>query len=202
MSGRATPPPVTSRKPRFLVRWGIALGLCLVGIIGWGLLNAVLEATNSLEFCISCHEMRDTVYEEYTSTVHYQNRTGIRASCSDCHVPRPWFSKIRRKIHAVNELYYWLTGSINTPEKFEAKRLDLATRVWESMRDNDSQECRNCHTYDAMSKETQTRTAWRRHREGSEKGETCIDCHKGIAHKDISDLYDDGTDDEPWDDES
>ena len=190
------PRRVTSRKPRFLVRWGIALGLCLVGIIGWGGLNAILDATNSLEFCISCHEMRDTVYEEYTTTIHYQNRTGIRATCSDCHVPRPWFSKIRRKIHATNELYHWLTGSINTPEKFAAKRLDLATRVWESMRNSDSQECRNCHAYDAMTKETQTRTAWRRHREGAEKGETCIDCHKGIAHKDISDLYDDGTEDE------
>ncbi len=196
MSGPVIAPPATSRKPKFLVRWGIALGLCLVGIVGWGALNAVLEATNSLGFCISCHEMRDTVYEEYTGTVHYQNRTGIRATCSDCHVPRPWFSKIRRKLHATNELFHWLTGAINTPEKFEAKRLELATRVWESMRDNDSQECRNCHSYDAMTKETQTRTAWRRHREGPEKGETCIDCHKGIAHEDISDLYDDDADDE------
>lgn len=187
----ATPPREITRKPKALVRWGIALGLCLVGIIGWGALNTVIDATNSLEFCISCHVMRDTVYEEYTTTVHYQNRTGIRTTCSDCHVPRPWFSKIKRKIQSTNELFHWLTGSIDTPEKFEAKRLDLAIKVWESMRNNDSQECRNCHTYDAMTEETQTRTAWRRHREGSEKGETCIDCHKGIAHKDISDLYDD-----------
>ncbi len=194
MSDPTTLHRTTRRKPKALVRWGIALGLCLVGIIGWGMLNAVIEASNRLDFCISCHVMRDTVYKEYKKTVHYQNRTGIRAICSDCHVPRPWFSKISRKIHATNELFHWLAGSINTPEKFEVKRLDMAKQVWKSMRNNNSQECRNCHSYEAMSAETQTRTAWRRHRKGREEGETCIDCHKGIAHKDISDLYDDETD--------
>ena len=36
---------------------------------------------------------------------------------------------------------------------------EMAERVWASMRDTDSRECRNCHTRDAMSKELQSATA-------------------------------------------
>lgn len=95
-----------------------------------------------------------------------------------------------RKIKATNEIYHWLAGTIDTPEKFEKERLNMAKRVWKSMRDSDSLECRNSHINEAMTKKNQTKPAWRRHRDASKKGETCIDCHKGIVHKDISDLYD------------
>ena len=95
-----------------------------VGIIFWGGFNTAMEASNSLTFCITCHEMRDTVYMEYKKTVHYQNRTGVRATCADCHVPRPWVYKIIRKIQATNELYHKIVGTVDTPEKFEAKRVD------------------------------------------------------------------------------
>ena len=48
---------------------------------------AGLAWTNTEEFCIGCHEMRDNVYAEYKGTIHDQNRTGVRAICADCHVP-------------------------------------------------------------------------------------------------------------------
>lgn len=153
------------------------------GIVFWGGFNTVVEATNTEAFCISCHEMRDNVYEEYKKTIHYSNRSGVRAVCSDCHVPKEWGAKMLRKIQATREVYGKVTGSIDTREKFEAKRLTLAEREWKRMKANDSLECRNCHTLAGMSKETQTATAWRRHKGAKEKGETCIDCHKGIAHK-------------------
>ena len=86
------------------------------GIIFWGGFNTGMEATNSLEFCISCHEMRDTVYVEYKETIHYKNRTGVRAICSDCHVPRDWSHKMVRKAKASFEIWGKLTGSISTPE--------------------------------------------------------------------------------------
>ena len=155
----------------------------LSGIIFWGGFNTAMEATNRLEFCISCHEMQDTVYQEYKKTVHYSNRTGVRAICSDCHVPKDWVHKMARKIQASGEIYGKIMGTIDTPEKFEAKRLELAQHEWDRMKASDSRECRNCHTFDGMAKEAQTSTAWRRHKGAMEKGETCIDCHKGIAHK-------------------
>ena len=153
------------------------------GIIFWGGFNTAMEATNTMEFCITCHEMRDTVYQEYKKTIHYSNRTGVRAVCSDCHVPKDWVHKMARKIQASGEIYGKLMGTIDTPEKFEAKRLELAEHEWKRMKGSDSRECRNCHSLEGMSKEAQTATAWRRHQGAAKKGETCIDCHKGIAHE-------------------
>ena len=153
------------------------------GIVFWGGFNTGMEATNTLEFCIGCHEMRDTVYQEYKETIHYSNRTGVRAVCSDCHVPKDWTHKLIRKAKASFEVWGKLTGSIDTKEKFEAKRMQLATNEWERMKARDSIECRNCHSFDAMSAELQKQTPYKKHMKAKEEGKSCIDCHKGIAHQ-------------------
>ncbi len=174
--------------------WGVPLigmgaaSLFAAGIIFWGGFNTAMEATNTLEFCISCHEMEDTVYQEYKTTIHYQNRTGVRAECSDCHVPKTWIHKMIRKVQASSELYHKAMGSIDTPEKFEGKRLELATNVWHAMKDTDSRECRNCHTIESMSPEFQRPRARKQHLSAMKAGQTCIDCHKGIAHKSVRHL--------------
>jgi len=153
------------------------------GVIAWGGFNTVMEETNTLEFCISCHEMESGPYAEYKTSVHYKNASGVRAICSDCHVPKDWTAKVIRKIQASNELYHHVMGTISTPEKFEEKRLELAEHVWASMKARDSHECRNCHSYAAMDFHKQTPRAAEKMQEGIEQGKTCIDCHKGIAHK-------------------
>ena len=154
----------------------------VVGILFWGGFHTVLEATNSLEFCINCHEMRDNVYKEYKETIHYSNRSGVRATCPDCHVPREWGPKVLRKMRASLELWGKITGDIDTREKFEAMRMTLATHEWERMKATDSRECRNCHNWDAMSAEVQKQTPYKKHMKAKAEGATCIDCHKGIAH--------------------
>ena len=154
----------------------------VAGIIFWGGFNTAMEATNTEAFCISCHEMEVNVYQEYKNTIHYSNRSGVRATCPDCHVPKPWVHKIKRKIQASNELLHKALGSIDTPEKFEAKRLELARHVWDSMKATDSRECRNCHDFESMDYVAQQRRGRNSHIEGFDKGLTCIDCHKGIAH--------------------
>lgn len=163
------------------------------GIVFWGGFNTAMEATNTMPFCISCHEMRDNVYKEYKHTIHAQNRTGVSASCSDCHVPKDWVHKIMRKIQASNELFHHFLGSIDTPEKFDQKRLTLAKSVWGSMKGSDSRECRNCHTIESMNPEFQRPRARKQHMEAMKNGNTCIDCHKGIAHKSVRNLLDDKT---------
>jgi len=155
----------------------------VAGVIFWGGFNTFMEHTNTLEFCVSCHEMRVGVYEEYKKTVHYTNRSGVRVVCAGCHVPREWTAKLWRKIQASNELYHKVVGTIDTPEKFEAKRAVLAARVWESMVASDSHECRNCHSYAAMDFHKQTARGREKMEEAMQKGVTCIECHKGIAHK-------------------
>jgi cytochrome c-type protein NapC len=126
--------------------------------------------------------MRDTVFQEYRQTVHYQNRTGVRAICSDCHVPRDWTHKIARKMRASFEVWGKLTGVVDTPEKFEANRMRLATDEWARMQAAGSRECRNCHDFAAMSPTAQKPGAQKFHRQAQAQGKTCIDCHKGIAH--------------------
>ncbi|MBP6646551.1 MAG: NapC/NirT family cytochrome c, partial [Burkholderiaceae bacterium] len=153
------------------------------GIIFWGAFNTGMEATNKLEFCVGCHEMKDNVYEEYKYTIHYANRSGVRAVCSDCHVPKDWTHKIIRKVQASKEVFGKITGVIDTKEKFEAHRLEMAEREWARMKSVDSIECRNCHSFDAMNPEIQKKGPYKKHMEAKAEGKSCIDCHKGIAHK-------------------
>jgi cytochrome c-type protein NapC len=156
--------------------------LFVSGILFWGAFNTAMEWTNREEFCISCHEMQENVFKEYRNTIHYQNRSGVRATCPDCHVPKDWTHKIMRKIQASNELFHHVLGSVNTPEKFNAKRLELAKHEWERMKGNDSRECRNCHDYTYFDYAEQRNRSANLHQSGFTAGKTCIDCHKGIAH--------------------
>jgi cytochrome c-type protein NapC len=171
------------RRPSAVYAMGTLLALGFVGgILFWGGFNTAMEATNTEVFCISCHEMEENVYREYRGTIHYTNRTGVRATCPDCHVPKDWVHKFVRKIQASNELFHKVLGSVNTPEKFRAKRLELAQHVWQTMKNTDSRECRNCHNFQYMDYSVQGTRAKRLHQKGFDEGKTCIDCHKGIAH--------------------
>ena len=178
----------TKRKLGF----GAAFMFFILGIVFWGGFNWAMEKTNSLEFCISCHEMHDNVYQEYKPTIHYSNRTGVRAECPDCHVPKEWIYKVIRKIQASNELYHhFIVKDVDTPEKFDAKRLELAKHVWKAMKETDSRECRNCHNFESMNPKFQRPRARKQHLNAFQTGQTCIDCHKGIAHKDVRKLLTD-----------
>lgn len=189
---------ILDRKPRLMSRkvllgstLGAALFFMLVGVIFWGGFNTAMEATNTLDFCISCHEMEENVYQEYKKTIHYSNRSGVRATCSDCHVPDPWVHKIVRKVQASNELLHKVMGTIDTPEKFDKHRLEMAKRVWKAMKTTDSRECRNCHDFGSMNPESQKGRARKQHINAMTAGNTCIDCHKGIAHNKVHDQLSD-----------
>jgi len=176
-----------SRKVLLGTTLGAALFFMIVGVIFWGSFNTAMEVTNTMDFCISCHEMEENVFREYQKTVHYTNRSGVRASCSDCHVPRPWIHKVIRKIQASRELFHKALGTIDTPEKFNEKRLHLANNVWRAMKSTDSRECRNCHNFDSMKPEDQKKRSRKQHARAMVDGNTCIDCHKGIAHTKVHD---------------
>ncbi len=169
-------------------RLRLALGVGLVVLVFSGLMMMVgatgLAWTNTEKFCIGCHEMRDNVYAEFKGTIHDTNRSGVRAVCSDCHVPREPGPMLVRKVQATFELWgHFVTGVIDTKEKFEAHRYDMAKRVWIRMKETDSLECRNCHKDESMSVALQSDRAKGRHAKGKQDGKTCIDCHFGIAHK-------------------
>ena len=161
----------------------LTIGGFIMGIIFWGGFNTALEVTNTEKFCISCHEMRNNVYEELKPTIHYTNRSGVRATCPDCHVPHDWTDKIARKMQASKEVWGKIFGTISTREKFLEKRLELAQHEWARLEANDSLECRNCHSAESMDITRQSQRASDAHERFLFTGEkTCINCHKGIAH--------------------
>jgi cytochrome c-type protein NapC len=162
----------------------LTLGGFIAGIVFWGGFNTALEATNTEQFCISCHEMKDNVYQELKSTIHYSNRSGVRATCPDCHVPHEWTDKIARKMQASKEVWGKIFGTISTRDKFLDKRLELAQHEWSRLSANNSLECRNCHSSESMDITRQSPRASEAHQKFLFTGEkTCIDCHKGIAHQ-------------------
>lgn len=183
MPNKNSPSGWLSRKVLFGTSPSIALAFIFIGILFWGGFNWSLELTNTEEFCISCHEMRDNVYMEYRESVHFSNPTGVRATCPDCHVPREWVHKVTRKIKASNELFHHFLGSIDNRDKFIEKRYALAQHVWKTMEETDSRECRNCHSESAMDASGQNDIAARQHALATSQKKTCINCHKGIAHK-------------------
>lgn len=167
-------------------KWKLYLGLGVAGLFA-AMLIAIggaygLAVTSTEEFCIGCHEMRDNPYKEYRGTVHDTNRTGVRAICTNCHVPHEPVPLILRKMRATFEVIGHIRGVIDTKEKYEAHRAMLAERVWVRMLETDSLECRNCHTFEKMDKEKQTEKAQTRHAKARAEGWTCIECHYGIAH--------------------
>ncbi|MBG6206316.1 cytochrome c-type protein NapC [Labrenzia sp. EL_126] len=153
----------------------------LGGIMFWGGFHWTLELTNTEEFCTSCHTM-ETNLAEYRTTIHYSNHSGVRAICSDCHVPHEWQHKLKAKIMAVKDVYHEVVGTISTPEKYEAHRGDMAAVVWRKMKLSDSRECRNCHNFKYMDFTIQETRAAAEHQRALDENLTCIDCHQGIAH--------------------
>ena len=153
-------------------------------VLGIGLTGgfvATLKSTESTSFCTSCHEMHQPL-KELTQSVHYSNEFGIRATCADCHVPPTFWAGLWRHTQAVTEVWGHVTGKLDTPAKYEAARPALAQKIWSEFKANDSAECRRCHTPAAMALDKQNPIAARRHARLAQTHETCIDCHKGVAH--------------------
>jgi cytochrome c-type protein NapC len=169
-------------------RWSVGTlltGGFVAGIAVVAAANTGLQATQTDQFCAyACHSMKTHVAPEWEASAHFTNRAGVRAGCADCHLAQQFIPKMQRKIRAAwtdvpGEIFGW----IDTPEKFEARRLHMAEVVWAEMKANDSRECRSCHERAFMDFAAQSGRAREAHEDASKSGETCIDCHKGIAHR-------------------
>jgi cytochrome c-type protein NapC len=161
--------------------WAAAALVFLAGIASVGAIDFAIQYTNTTEFCTSCHTMQAN-FAEYKESMHFQNPSGIQATCADCHVPQELGPKLLTKIVAAKDVFHEVVGTIDTPEKFEARRWIMANRIWDKMKSTDSRECRTCHDFANMELSAQDRSARNKHSRAEDKGETCIDCHKGIVH--------------------
>lgn len=166
---------------------GIPLGGFIafaVGAAALGTTNYVLHETSKTEFCFACHSHDQFIRPEYEASSHFMNQAGVRAECSDCHLPHDnWFDLVWTKAVVSLDIIPELMGKLDTAEKYEAHRAEMAEEVWRQFKENDSRFCRSCHSVDAMDLEAQGRSTARRHSSAEEKGQTCIDCHYGIVHR-------------------
>lgn len=161
--------------------WLVAAGALTMLVVIWGGWQGVHQ-TSSTEFCLSCHTM-STVGQEYEQSIHFKNASGVRAECKDCHIPPGVIPTLVRKTEALNDIYHeFISPSIDTPEKFQSKRAELAQREWTRMTENRSAACKSCHSYGAMDHTKQSSNAAMQMTPAALKDSNCIDCHKGIAH--------------------
>ena len=175
--------PASNGSPKKFGTGKIVLlaAIFIAGIAFTGLFNMGLAYTNQMEFCTSCHTMQLNL-DELKETLHNKNKSGVQATCADCHVPKQLLPKLYMKLMAAKDVYHEIMGTIDTPEKYEAARWHMATLVWDKMRASSSRECRSCHDFENMDLSEQSRSARSRHAKAEEKGEACIDCHVGVAH--------------------
>ncbi|MDP3863231.1 MAG: NapC/NirT family cytochrome c, partial [Rhodoferax sp.] len=91
---------------KILHHWKLVLGglvALFVFAVSFGISGAyVLAHTSTEEFCVSCHEMSYN-FAEYKGTIHDSNRTGVRAICTDCHVPHEPGPLVWAKIKATKD---------------------------------------------------------------------------------------------------
>jgi len=157
---------------------GVAVGVVLVIFT-----NVMVHATGTNEFCAgACHSMKFP-NEEYEESLHFLNHSGVRATCADCHIPAEYPQKLVHKtISGVRDVIAEARGVIDTREKYEARRMEMARREIARLKARDSAECRHCHGIDYMNLKQQDSYTARSHRQGVENGRTCVDCHRGVAH--------------------
>ncbi len=161
-----------------LISVGVSIALAAAFMVHKG-----FAYTSTNEFCTSCHTMQIN-YAEYKESVHFKNASGVQAGCIDCHQPKELTGAVMTKIGAVKDLYHhFITGKIDTPEKFEEHRLSMAQNVWATMKEQNSATCKSCHSYEAMDHSKQSAQAAFEMNKAAAEDMNCIECHKGIAHE-------------------
>jgi nitrate/TMAO reductase-like tetraheme cytochrome c subunit len=171
----------------------------MLGFMGAVAIEGSFQYTKSQAFCTSCHVMSG-VEREWSESVHGRNPSGIEVPCADCHVAPGRAAEARAKLHAIRaELIPWL-GGVRRPEQIEERRLVLAERVWEHLRETDSAACRSCHRFTPDDLALQETRARAEHLDAAKLGQTCIECHDdGVAHQKVERPQPKGADE--WKDE-
>ena len=170
--------PSASWSVLALVVIGLLIGAG--GVIGT---QVMVAATGTNEFCGgACHSMQ-WVAQEYRQSGHYANRTGVHATCHDCHIPDRYPALLWYKTKAgIRDAIQEARGVISTEEKFKKERLRLAKSVWAEYKENNSENCQHCHQFNADVVAKQKEFVRPMHQQFLTKAATCIDCHKGVAH--------------------
>jgi nitrate/TMAO reductase-like tetraheme cytochrome c subunit len=167
-------------------RWSV-LALLVVGIVVGFVATAgtqvMVHVTGTDKFCsTACHSMQ-WVAREHAASGHHVNRTGVKAGCHDCHLPRGYPMLLWDKAKAgTKDIIGEMRGVIATEDLFRKERKRMAEHVWADYRADNSLACRNCHVFSKDILAKQKDFVRPMHEQVLAGQATCIDCHKGIAH--------------------
>jgi nitrate/TMAO reductase-like tetraheme cytochrome c subunit len=168
-------------------RWSVG-GLVVIGLIigAAGVIGTqvMVVATGTNKFCsTACHSMQ-WVAKEWRESSHAVNEFGVGAGCHDCHIPDRYPKLLWVKFKAgVKDAVGEMRGVIDTEEKFNKERKRMAEAVWAEFKETNSENCQHCHQFNAEVIAKQKDFVQPMHQQFLAGAMTCIDCHKGIAHK-------------------
>ena len=122
------------RRPIVLAAMVLIFSLVVGGaLIGAG--AATLHFTGTEKFCSSCHT--NDAAAEFKDTIHDKNRTGVRAACADCHLPKEFVPMMVRKVQAAREVWGHFAGTIDTTVALQRAVVPLKGFMLEQTRESD-----------------------------------------------------------------
>jgi nitrate/TMAO reductase-like tetraheme cytochrome c subunit len=142
--------------------------------------------TSSNAFCTTCHSM-SLAEESYKASAHYNNASGVRASCGDCHVSEGVFAATWDHAVGGKDLLKQIKGKLFGPDyddpvvtALHLPEAAFAARKW--FKAKDSATCKRCHELEAIEGKRADTAAI--HREET-AGKSCIDCHINLVHRKV-----------------
>ncbi len=156
-----------------------------VGVLFMISANKVVEETSTDEFCEVCH-VHPHATESWKLSSHYDNKSGIRVHCVECHLPPEGHGYMKEKTRlAIHDVYGYLFKD-STEFNWEAK-----STVEEARHFVFNQSCLNCHANlfpVSLSKEGMDAHLYYSQNE-KEKDLQCINCHLNVGHYDPNAIH-------------
>ena len=162
-------------------RVGIFLTIAFVAgfvlpFLSWLVGEESFTATGNADFCVSCHSMEPFVAANADNSHGGNNDYGIKATCTDCHLPHDnsanyLYVKARTGIHDM-----WVENFGN-PEDIDwlAKSEHREEFVYDSG-------CMTCHSeLEEATKDEEEHTKYF----AGETTSTCVTCHEEVGHSNI-----------------
>jgi cytochrome c-type protein NapC len=155
---------------------GILIGICLSAALAVKVSNS-----SDVNYCSSCHTLKPMIDSYREDTHGGNNKYGIMAKCSDCHIPQddPLTHFVVKSIAGTADLYTEYltdTSQINWSEK----RKKREHWVYDSG-------CLSCHTnLKAVMKLNRKSIMGHKDYFSGTSGMKCVTCHEHVGHLNLS----------------
>jgi len=160
------------RRTLALVLIGCVIGIALI-IVG----SFAVHATSTSESCMWCHEMKIVGEQGWMQSTHYDNNSGVVASCADCHFPAGFFPGLWVKTRdGARDVVVHFFGQ-SDPEK-----MDWAWMKAESRRKICDSSCLRCHVNLEPSGLSEAGKFAHRRYQNPVNRQRCLDCHAAELH--------------------